>query len=139
MPTSRTVFLIHMPTSRTVFLIILAGILLASCGCGSSATQPLDMGGPDANQIAALIEELNDARGNPKRMAGILAAQTKIDQPERFKRCEFTIVGRPKVSGTEGRCKVLVVLMPEGTPLGEAEWTFVKENDQWKLAAAPLP
>ncbi len=97
------------------------------------------MGGPDANHIAALIDEVNDARGDPKRMAAILSSSAKIDQTQRFNRCEFTIVSRPKVNGTEGRCTVLAVLMPEGTPLGEVEWTFVKENDQWKLAAAPLP
>jgi hypothetical protein len=121
-----------------IFLFLLLSAFVAGCGSSTPPTNGLDMGGPDANQIAALVEDTNDAKGDSKKTLAKLAKGTKLADPKKFAQHEFYVSGKPTVNGTEGKCKIRVDSAKGGTA-GEVEWEFVKEGDQWKIKSAPLP
>lgn len=124
---------------RTRFTICVALLALAACGCGSSPSDTktgLDLGGADATAVATLVEDLNDAKGNPKKIAGMFAKGAAPDA-KKFNPFDYYIVGKPTVTGTDATCKIR--LDAKGATKGEQEWSFVKEGDKWKIKAAPLP
>ena len=127
-----------MRTRITVCAVLLA--LLAS-GCGSAPSDSktgLDLGGADASAVAALVEDMNDAKGNPKKLATLFAKGAAPDA-KRFNAYELSIVGKPAVNGSEATCKVRADDAKTSATKGETEWSFVKEGDKWKIKAAPLP
>ncbi len=125
-----------MHTRFTVCAVLLA---LTACGCGSSPSDSkagLDLGGADATAVATLVEDMNDAKGNAKKVAAMFVKGAAPDA-KKFNSYDFYIVGKPTVTGTDATCKVRVDAA-KGTK-GEQDWTFVKEGDKWKIKAAPLP
>lgn len=116
----------------------LAFALALGCGGGSDG-QPLDMGGPDGDKISALIEDVNDAVGSPKKQDLLFAKGAKPADQKKFAKCAYSIVGRPSVSGGTATAKVRVDPASGGEKLGEVEWTFEKDGDKWKIKTAPLP
>ncbi len=114
--------------------------LIAITGCGGdSGGQPLDMGGEDGTKIATLLEDVNDAVGNPKKLDTLFAKGVKPADPKKFAKNSYSIVGKPSVSGTTATAKVRVDPAGGGTTLGEVEWTFEKDGDKWKIKNAPIP
>jgi hypothetical protein len=121
-----------MRTTLTALLLFLA------TGCGGSSPTSIDLGGEDGREIAVLVEDLNDAKGNPKKTAGLFAAGAKPPDPKKLNQYEFSIVGKPSVSGESATCKVRVD-NAKGETAGEPEWSFVKDGGKWKIKDAPLP
>jgi len=113
---------------------------LVACGCGGSAPSDsktgLDLGGADASAVATLVEDMNDAKGNAKKVAGMFVKGAAPDA-KKFNPYDYSIVGKPAVTGNDARCKVR--LDAKCGTKGEQEWSFTKEGDKWKIKAAPLP
>ena len=128
-----------MLTARPLAASALAVAVALTLGCRGSEVTPLDMGGPDGDQISALIEEVNEGIGNPKEVDLLFAKGAKTTDHKKLVRCCFSIVGKPNVTGTTGTAKVRVDSAAGGQCLGEVEWTFEKDGDKWKIKAAPLP
>ena len=97
------------------------------------------MGGPDANKVAAVVEEMNDAKGNAKKTAGLFATGTKPPEMKKIALYDFSVARKPAVTGDTANCKVRLDKAANGEQAGEVEWEFVKEGDKWKIKAAPLP
>lgn len=122
---------------RDVVWTLLLIVLLAS-GCGDGgAPKRLDMGGVDGDQVSSIIEDVNEAAGDLKKMTGLFVKGSKPADLKKLDSHSVSIVGRPSVNGTTATAKVRVD--KAGKMLGEAEWSFEKEGDKWKVKAAPLP
>jgi hypothetical protein len=129
----------HRTTMR--FCLPAVGLLgLLALGCGPSAppTGGLDMGGPDANKVATLVEDMNEAKGDAKKTAALFVAGVR-PETKKLAQFDYSIVGKPVINGTDATCKVRADKAPTGEKAGEVEWAFVKEGDKWKIKSAPLP
>jgi hypothetical protein len=122
----------HWITMRRLFIPVL---LVGLAGCGGSS-KPLDLGGEEGTKIGQLLEELNDAIDQPKKLKGLLAAGATVPSAKSLGGLQFYIKGKPSVQGSEGTCKVLV-----SSPKGEKEvdWSFLKAGDSWKIKDFKLP
>jgi hypothetical protein len=107
-------------------------------GCGGADVKPLDMGGPDGDKISALIEEVNEGIGSAKEVDSLFVKGTKPDM-RKIGKFGYTVVGKPRVSGTTATAKVRVDPANGGATVGEVEWTFEKDGEKWKIKSAPLP
>lgn len=123
--------------SRRMSSIVLLVATVLATGCKEkSKTQTL--GGEEATKVALLIEEVNEAAGNPKKVEALFATGSAPSDAQKLTKYGFTIVGKPTVNGTTGTATVRID-SAEGQKLGEQEWTFEKEGDKWKIKTAPLP
>lgn len=123
---------------RVAVFLGLAGVV----GCGGpdpAAAKALDVGGPDANQVAALVEEVNESRGVGKRFADSFAKAVPAAEAKRYGPFAYYLVGRPTVAGSEATATVSVQQERDGTEVGQVDWQFVKDGDKWKIKSAPLP
>ncbi len=120
-----------------LFAFGLTALFASGCGSSTAPTGGLDMGSPDANQVAALVEGMNEAKGDAKKTAVLFAAGAR-PETKRFAQFDYSIVGKPAVSGADATCKVRAD-KSAGEKAGEVEWAFVKEGDKWKIKSAPLP
>jgi hypothetical protein len=120
--------------------LVLAPLLLAAVlGCrGGASTKPLNMGSEDGQKIALVIEDMNDAKGDARKLTALFVPAAKPDAPKKFGPYAFYVVGKPSVSGTTATCKVRID-RADGTQAGETEWSFEKAGDAWKIKSAPLP
>ena len=116
--------------------LLLAVAFIVGCGSSSGTTGRLDLGGPDADQVATLVEDMNEAKGDAKKTSKLFAAGAKPDA--RVAKYEYSIIDRPAVNGSSATCKVRAD-KAGGEKAGETDWTFVKEGDKWKIKSAPLP
>lgn len=115
-----------------------APLLALALGCaGSEAAKGPDMGGEDGTKVAALVDDMNDAVGNPRKVAALFAAGGRPPDAAKTKGLSFSVVNRPAVTGAGATCKVRVDR--GGGKVGEPDWSFVKEGDKWKIKSAPLP
>lgn len=115
-----------------------AFLTLFVLGCdGAGTPKGPDMGSEDGLKVAGLIDELNDAVGNPRKIAALFATGGKLPDATRTKGLSFSVVNKPAVAGADATCKVRVDR--GGGKLGEQDWSFVKEGDKWKIKSAPLP
>ena len=111
--------------------------LAAIVGCGGP-TKPLDMGGEDGQKVSLLIEDINDSKGNPKKMSELMVTAVSAAEVKKFDPYEFSIIGKPSMNGTNATCKVRVDKI-SGEQAGEVEWGFEKVGDAWKIKSAPVP
>jgi len=107
-------------------------------GCSSDTQKPLDLGSADANQIGQLIDEINEAKGNPKRLAALWAAKVQVPDAKKFTFFDYSLGGRPRVNGDSATCVVRIDDSRTGET-SQKEWTFVKQGNEWKIQDAPLP
>jgi hypothetical protein len=119
----------------TVFFTL---ALLTGCGSGDATNKGLDLGSVDANQIGELIDAINEAKGNPKRLATIFAAGTKAPDAKKLNAYDYSLGGKPSVNGDTATCSVRIDHSQSGET-SQKEWTFVKQSDGWKIKDAPLP
>lgn len=117
---------------------------LAGCGGGSSGEmKPLDMGGEDGTKIATLVEDVNEAKGDGKKLPRLFvkgAAPSAADAKKLAAHSVYVVTGtKPTVTGSEGTVKVSIHSDKESKEIAQKDWTFVKEGDTWKIKAAPLP
>jgi hypothetical protein len=115
----------------------LALAALAAAGCGPSGAANLPEGDPKA--IGDLIDNLNEVRTDPKRLAACFARGAAPKDLKRYAACEFYLGGKPSVSGDSATLTVSVRRQSDGGEAGTPEWTLVKEGSDWKLKSAPLP
>ena len=121
---------------RLSILFVVA--LVSGCGSSGTPTGVLDMGGADATQVATIVEDANDAKGDTKKTAALFANGVKLPDPKRFAEHDYYVSGKPTVNGSEATCIIRVDFAKGGTA-GEVEWSFVKEGEKWKIKYAPLP
>ena len=126
--------------SRVLIVAISVVLFSSLSGCGepSVSTKPIDMGGEAGSKIAILIENLADAKTNSRNLNALLAQGVKVDDPKKFAKCEYYVVGKPIVNGDEATCTVRVD-DNNGAKIGEVVWTFSKQGDAWKIKSCPLP
>jgi hypothetical protein len=128
-----------MNASRRLFLLLALGSLVGAVGCGGEPDgKPLDMGGEDGTKIATVIEDVNEAIGNPKKLDILFVKGSKPTDTKKFARGNYSIAGKPSVSGESATAKVRVD-SSEGKLLGEVEWKLEKDGDKWKIKDAPIP
>jgi hypothetical protein len=121
-------------------LVLLLASALGLAGCGSSTPRPPDFGGEDGQQIAVLVERMNDDGGRPTQLKQLLAAGTPAGKQEAktYQQYQYNLKGKVSVSGDTATGTV-VIEKTDGGDKVEKEWTFVKEGDKWKIKSAPLP
>jgi hypothetical protein len=116
-------------------LALLAGLV----GCrGADAPAPPGYGSEDGQQIARLVDELNEAKPDPGKLKklypGAPAGATKQYDPYRYE-----VTGQPAVSGDTATAQIRIVKDTDGQERGTKEWTFEKVGGAWKVKTAPLP
>ena len=122
-------------TFKPAYLVVLGLLAIVGCG-GGGETKSLDMGGEDGNKISMLIEEMNDAVGNKKKLAELFVSGAKLPEPKASMGMSFFIVGKPSVQGTSATAKVRIDKNSQAA--GEKQWTFEKVGDAWKIKDAPV-
>lgn len=125
-----------MALAKTSVLILIA--LACSAGCSSNTPSSVDMGGVDGTKVAVVVEELNEAKGDDKKMAIMFVTKPTPADAKKFNQLSFYVNGKPTISGATATCKVSIEKQ-DGTSQGVQEWTFEKVESNWKLKSAPLP
>jgi len=118
-------------------------IALGLAGCGGGST---NVGKPPVDEVALLanlVSQIPDAARRPQALKSLFTKDGTVPSEADRKRIEksyFEVIGAPtiKKDGTAS-AEVQVRKSDSSDPPGKAQWTFVKENDQWKLKTAPLP
>jgi tetrahydromethanopterin S-methyltransferase subunit H len=123
---------------RLLPTVVLGLTLAAAVGCDSKPKTEQVFSG-DAQGVALLIEEMNDARGNPKRANTLFVKGSVPANLRKYVSFAFYIVGKPQVNGAEATAEVSVQSEREGKEVGKQTWTFVKDGEAWKIKSAPLP
>ncbi len=127
-----------------VLSAFLAAVALAGCGGGSDGKmKPLDMGGEDGTKISTLIEDLNEAKGTPKKFNALFAkgsAPAPADA-KKFAPYSFYIATgtKPTASGDEGTAKVSIHDDKQAKEVAQKDWAFIKDGNAWKIKSAQLP
>ena len=115
---------------------IVAICALPMCGCGSSTPEF----GSAPDEVIQLVGCIPDSARSPQTFAVLFSSTTPPDDAKRQQMMPYTYVARSaKVSGDEATVKVEVRNRSTSEPIGEMEWTAVKEGGNWKLRDTPLP
>lgn len=127
--------------NRTAYVLpgaALAAALVLAAGCSDAPSRP-SFGGPDADAIVKVVEELTDA--SQATLKKCFTARALPDQAGRARLSSHSveIVGAPTVSGDTAKARVKFVSFATSQDAGEKEWAFVKEGGDWKINEAPLP
>jgi len=124
--------------SLVLVFTLLCGVL-SSSGCSSKPDGPPV--GDDA-VLRNLASQMPDNSGNAKSFKAFFATGATVPDEAaraRYKKLYFKAVGSPSINGDTATVKVEVRDDDIPQPLGQVDWTFVKENSQWKVKTAPLP
>ena len=122
---------------RIVVSFLLLATSLFHTGCGGNPSV-VDMGGEDGSKVASLIEELNEVKHSPKKMAEYFSSKPNPSDSKKLNLMTFYVKGKPTINGTTATCNVQVEKQ-DGTPVGEIQWNFEKLAQAWKIKSAPLP
>ena len=125
-----------MALAKTSVLILIA--LSCSAGCTSSPPSSVDMGGEEGTKVAVVVEDLNEAKGDAKKMSPLFLTKPSVADSKKFNELNFYVSGKPSVSGSTASCKVSIEKQ-DGTSQGVQEWTLEKVGSSWKLKSSPLP
>jgi hypothetical protein len=116
-------------------------LFFATLGCtqlGCSQSAPtLNVGGEEGGKVVSVIEELNEAKGDDKKMAGSFVSKDVAPKSKELNLYAFYVTGTPKIEGESAKCNVAVE-KNDGTPVGDFEWELEKKGDTWKIKKAPL-
>jgi len=96
------------------------------------------MGGEEGTKVAVLVEELNEVKGDAKKMEPFFVSNPSAADAKKFNTMSFYIKSKPAINGTTATCNVQIEKQ-DGTPLGDSEWSFEKVADGWKIKSAPFP
>lgn len=118
--------------------ILLCALTLLVSGCGSDTPTPPNFGSADGTEIAKVIEEFNEAKTDPKKIAEMFAAKPGADS-KKYGKLMFELVDRPTINGNEATAKVAVLDDGTGNEQGTVTWAFLKDGSTWKIKDAPLP
>jgi len=116
----------------TVFLLLCLSFL----GCSQSAPT-LNVGSEEGGKVVSVIEELNEAKGDDKKMASSFVSKEVTPKSKELNLYAFYVKGTPKIEGNTAKCSVAVE-KNDGTPVGDVEWELEKMGDTWKIKKAPL-
>jgi hypothetical protein len=95
------------------------------------------MGSEEGTAVAAIVESLNDYKGNDQQIAAVYVNANSAPKSDELNRYVFYVVGKPTVENSKAKAKVLVE-NNDGSPVGEFDWTFDKASGTWKVENAPL-
>jgi len=117
-------------------------ILLCLTGCGGA---PVKEEGPpkdDVSVLSNLVSQIPDASSRAPALKALFTKDgtvpTEADR-KRMQKVQFQVVGTPTMKDGTASAEVQMRNSGSADPAGKAQWTFVKENEQWKLKTAPLP
>lgn len=116
-------------------------VALSTLGCGGSA----DVAKPPTDEIALLgnlVSQIPDASSRPQNLKALFAKDGTVPSEadrKRMQKLQFQVAGAPTMKDGTATAEVQVRNSASPDAPGKAQWTFVKENDQWKLKTAPLP
>jgi hypothetical protein len=112
------------------------GLFLLSTGCGEGPKEQTD-----GEAVVGVLSSFADQASNPKTLKVYFADGKAPPDGElmKYKNKGYEVVGQPRASGGTVTARVKVTDETKGGELGEADWTFVKAGDKWKLESAPLP
>jgi hypothetical protein len=102
-------------------------------GCGKKA-------GPitDGADIASRVSSAADAASSQSFTNSFVPEAFPTDEDRaRFASFSFAPIGKPKIEGDTATIKVRV--SKESAEVGQVEWTFVRQENLWKIKSAPLP
>ena len=123
---------IRQPT-RFLFIVV-----LCSAGCSSRTPISVDMGGEDGTKVAVVVEDMNEAKGDDKKMSPLFVTKPTAADAKKFNQLSFYVTGKPTVTGSNATCKVSIEKQ-DGTSQGVQEWSFEKISSAWKIKSALLP
>ena len=116
-------------------------LFFASLGCtqlGCSQSVPtLNVGGEEGGKVVSVIEELNEAKGDDKKLAGSFVSKEVTPKAKELNLYNFYVKGTPKIQGETAQCLIMVE-KTDGSPVGDFEWELEKKGDAWKIKKAPL-
>jgi len=121
-----------------------AGLLLPvlATGCGSPKPAGPSYGSPDGRKIAELIDKLNDDKSVAARLKQLLASGATLSAADQKKiwTIFYEVKGEPVITGDTATARIAMRSeSASSADLGEKEWTFVKEGENWKIKSCPLP
>lgn len=124
--------------------LVLSAVAVGSfglIGCSESTSSAPNYGGADGTAIARLVEQLNEDKTRKKAARSTFAAGVKLSDADfkKLAKYEYEVEGKPWVSGDTAAATVAFRSESSGDEPEPKEWSFVKENGQWKVQAAPLP
>jgi hypothetical protein len=125
-------------TRRALLTVCVALPWAGPVGCDEKPRTEQVFSG-DAQGVAVLIEDMNDAKTNPRKAATLFVKGSAPADFRKYAPYSFYIVGKPQVNGAEATAEVSVQSEREGTERGKQTWTFAKEGEAWKIKSAPLP
>jgi hypothetical protein len=126
---------------RAALFCVLFVITLSTPGCGGST----DVAKPPTDEIALLgnlVSQIPDASSRPQNLKALFAKDGTVPSEadrKRMQKLQFQVNGAPTMKDGTATAEVQVRNSSSPEAPGKAQWTFVKENDQWKLKTAPLP
>src|SRR5262245_22559083 len=134
------------PTTALASVPLLVIAMLSLPGCGR-APKPPDFGSPEGHEVARLItEDLQENVDQPRILQArifVPGAAPTGDAYTRFRECEYDVVGKPNVNGTEATAKIRVRNIAESKEIGVVEWTVclvdAGGSSVWRIKSAPMP
>ena len=114
-------------------MLVIGPILLVGCGNEAEWTPG------DEDQIRQVIAELSDARSNPEKLV-LLFTEGSVPDKSWLTATEQRSFVVEEIDLTGDQATVSVALEDfYGEVVGNQTWQCVRENDQWRISAAPLP
>lgn len=116
--------------------IVACSLLLAGCGGCRSATHVPN----DEEKVNELVSHVADAASSSASFTALFAPGAAPNEQERARYGKFSYrAPDASISGDNATATVDIISPFTDQPVGNAEWTCVKQNGQWLLQTAPLP
>ena len=120
-------------------LLTLVALSLPACRRDATVDGPPD---GEVAQLRNLVTQMSDSSSNPNTFRAFFSKDATVPpetQRTRYQKLYFSPVAAPVIKGDVATVQVSVRDDDLPNPLGQVEWTFVKEGEQWKAKSAPLP
>ena len=113
--------------------LVVSSVFLAGCGPDAAHWTP-----GDEDQIRKLVSEISDARTNKDKFSSLFAQDAVPGQDWLKKTKEYSFVVGDVTMESDG-AKVLIDLENHfGEVQSTVTWTFARNADGWRIAAAPI-
>jgi hypothetical protein len=113
---------------KRLFPFILCFMVVA-CGHGSDPGDP---------EVAKIKWAVTSGMVDSAKSGGVFPPDTPKAEMDRYGKYDFVLLEEPKVSGETATVKVRVRTKKDEA-VGDAEWTFVRQEGTWRVKSAPLP
>ena len=111
-------------------------LLTFAAGCGGPAKHIPN----EEEKVRELISHVADGASSQKSMATLFAADAAPAETERPRYSKYSYrAGVPKITGDSATTVVEFLSPFTDKPVGQAEWSCVRDGERWKLKSAPLP